>query len=352
MKILARSTIEILCISIVAACDRASAQPLQETVSHRSPISAPKPATLSATNFVPAASHYIFTLKPGVDAQSLAKEFGLTPNCVFHHALNGFAADVPIALSNLLKQLDTRIIAIEPDGPIRPALCTLGRDYNFPAPAGQQVTSAGLWRMGINDFPLACMDGSDQRIDVNVAVLDTGVDWYYGTDLNIVQPIDFGDPNYDGEDWTGHGTAVAGIIGALDNGYGAVGVAPGARIWDLQIQTPISASWANVLAAMDYVVQHADEIEIANASFEGTSSQNFPEVAIETAVSNAVARGIVFVAAAGNDSIDVYGLDGVFGTDDVLPAALPEALTVSSMGPLCDEFASSSNFSAGALTGC
>jgi hypothetical protein len=60
--------------------------------------------------------------------------------------------------------------------------------------------------------------------------------------------------------------------------------------------------------------------------FVGTSS------ALRSAIQNSVARGVVYVAAAGNSWRNVYGADGVFGTaDDTIPAAYPEVITVSSM---------------------
>jgi len=61
---------------------------------------------------------------------------------------------------------------------------------------------------------------------VNVAVLDTGIDKDH-LDLTYVWGYDFsGDNDPDPEDYDGHGTHVAGIIAALDNDIGVIGVAP------------------------------------------------------------------------------------------------------------------------------
>jgi len=105
------------------------------------------------------------------------------------------------------------------------------------------------------------------------------------------------------------------------------------------------------------VTDRAGQIELANMSLgvTGTSSS------FRTAIKKSVAAGIVYVVAAGNDGKDVYGSDGVFGTDDnFIPAAYPEVAAISAMadsdgqpGGLGsstsygsdDSFASLSNFS-------
>ncbi|HEX5397720.1 MAG TPA: S8 family serine peptidase, partial [Verrucomicrobiae bacterium] len=54
----------------------------------------------------------------------------------------------------------------------------------------------------------------------------------------------------------------------------------------------------------------------------------------------------VFVAGAGNSGEDVCGFDDICGTsDDILPAALPEAMAVSAMDPANDTIWGGSNYS-------
>src|SRR5437588_2170508 len=76
------------------------------------------------------------------------------------------------------------------------------------------------------------------------------------------------------------------------------------------------------------------------------------------AISNSVAKGVVFVVAAGNDSRDVYGPDGLQNTaDDSIPAAYPEVMTVSALYDLDgvpsseDAIASFSNYSRNVVAG-
>ena len=140
-----------------------------------------------------------------------------------------------------------------------------GRFY----PCAQMVPS-GVIRMGITNFPLAHINGVDERINVDVAVLDGGIQTNH-PDLNVVHAVDCtGSGIVDDQD--GHGTHVAGIIGALDNGFGVVGVAPGARLWSVRVlEASGYGSTSMVLAGLDYIAQNADEIEVVNASLDRKS---------------------------------------------------------------------------------
>lgn len=139
--------------------------------------------------------------------------------------------------------------------------------------------------------------------------------------------LSFEDGLYD--DDNGHGTHCAGIAAAKNNDFGVVGIAPGARLWAVKVLDSAGSGYlSDVIAGLDWVTAHASTIEVANMSLTATGSSSI----FRTAIQNSVASGIVCVVAAGNDAKDVYGFDGVFGTsDDVIPAAYPEAATISAM---------------------
>ena len=66
---------------------------------------------------------------------------------------------------------------------------------------------------------------------------------------------------------------------------------------------------SDVICGIDYVAAHADEIEVANMSLGGGGEDDgncglSNDDAMHTAICNAVAAGITFVVAAGNDSAD------------------------------------------------
>ncbi len=270
----------------------------------------------------------IVTCRDGVDVDALLTEHGIAPRHRYH-ALGGFAARIPPGLIERLRK-DSRVEAVEADGIAN--LCD------------SQITPAGVIRIGVTNFPIGRSNGVAIPLDVGVAILDSGIDphpdlppcytnyWTFGTD---------------GSDSLGHGTSVAGVIAAQDNGYGVVGVAPGVRIWNVKvIGPPPYNTWSLAIAGMDYCTAHSNEIAVANISI-GNSAGGAPYRAILAAVRRMVwLGGIVVVAAAGNDARDMAGQDGVFGNgDDALPAGLPDVMAVSAMDPMSDTIASFSNYS-------
>lgn len=274
------------------------------------------------------AERMIITLRAGVDVDKVIKDFSLRPSHTYRHALNGFAVSVNSEAAAKLKR-DSRVLAVEPDG--KAVLC-------------DQTYGTGIVRMGVTNFPVAHIDGNDHRMDVDVAVLDSGIQTNH-PDLNVFQSVGFTASGIV-DDTLGHGTHVAGIIGALDNNIGVVGVAPGVRLWSVKVFDTSGSDWSTILMGMDYVASNADRIAVVNASFTSDGITPAPIGAIEEAVSNIVSQGAVFVAAAGNAGQDLSGNDFVFGTpDDFLPAALPEVMAVSAMDPVTDTIASFSNYS-------
>lgn len=99
-----------------------------------------------------------------------------------------------------------------------------------------------------------------------------------------------------------HGTQMAGIIVAGDNGYGITGVAHGARIMPLRVFSEFGAgSSIDTAAAIRYAVDNG--ADIINLSIGGVATRSL-ELAIKYAASN----DVLIVAASGNDrdSVPVY----------------------------------------------
>jgi len=259
--------------------------------------------------------HYIVVLRQSVTqlpevASEMARAYGLQIGFVYQHALKGFSARVPEGRLNAL-QNDPRVEYVEQDG-----VC-----YALP-----QTLPAGINRIDADLNSSAKIDGIDERVNVDIAILDTGIDTSH-SDLNYYTGVNYTtSPSGDGH---GHGTHVAGTAAALDNGIGVVGVAPGARLWAVKVLGDNgSGYWSWVIAGIDYCTANASEIEVANMSLGGQGYLS----SLRTAIQNSVNAGIVYVVAAGNSNADVYGSDGIFGTsDDFIPASFPEVAAVSAM---------------------
>lgn len=241
---------------------------------------------------------------------------------------------------------------IEPDGPIsfeplHPAPPLKGLGLQATSDEGQKVP-LGVQRMGIPSFPLSRINGINEPLDVHVAVLDSGIDGSH-PDLEIYTSYStYGGDGTDAD--LPHGTSVAGVIAAMDNDIGVVGVAPGVKIWNIQVTGLFpNNSWTDVIVGMEFVRVNSNLISVANISITNPG-QTAPFASVRAAVRRLVRSGIVVVAAAGNGSFDLAGPDGIYApnsgvSDDAVPAAFHESMAVSSMNPATDTFDPRSNFS-------
>ena len=95
-------------------------------------------------------------------------------------------------------------------------------------PPSVQTVPLGVQRIGAAPSDDLTVDGTG----VSVAIIGTGIDSGHG-DLNVAS--DCFTFYSSGEDDYGHGTHVAGIVAALDNSLGVVGVAPGATVVSVKV---------------------------------------------------------------------------------------------------------------------
>ena len=130
---------------------------------------------------------------------------------------------------------------------------------------------------------------------IKVAVIDTGIDLDH-EDLNVVANVTFVDETTSGDDDHGHGTHCAGIIAALDNEIGVIGVAPGALLYAVKVLDVDGSGYlSDVTAGIDWAIENG--MQIISLSL-GT---NFDYQTLRDACDRASAAGILIVAAAGND---------------------------------------------------
>ncbi len=291
-------------------------------------LSASAAVSTNSVVVTPEPPLQIVTCRDDADVDALLNEHQVKLKNPNHNlrASKIFFAPLNSGMIQKLKR-DPRVLAVEEDGP----MSLFG-----------QVIPTNLVRLGVNQFPVAHINRTNDPINVDVAVIDSGIDPH--PDLNVVQFYSsFTD---DPTDELGHGTCVAGILGALDNDIGIVGVAPGVRLWNIKMQDSSHNSASYVLSAMNYCLQNSNQISVANMSFGNTGTTG-PFLSMRNTVRMMVNAGIVVVAAAGNEARDIAGPDGVFTssgsfTDDCIPGALPEAMAVSAINATNDTFWSES----------
>ena len=153
---------------------------------------------------------------------------------------------------------------------------------------------------------------------VTVAVIDTGVKANH-EDLPNLRRVEVtnGKEPLGLEDATGHGTHVAGIIGAaMGNGKGGAGIAPGATILSLRVVNAAGYIYDSALiAALRTAVKNG--AQIVNISIGGTAYN----AVFQKVINEAAEAGVTVVAAMGNDGTNCLnypaGYDNVIGVVSV-----------------------------------
>ncbi|WP_413286712.1 S8 family serine peptidase [Bacillus mojavensis] len=130
--------------------------------------------------------------------------------------------------------------------------------------------------------------------NVKIAVIDSGISPH--DDLSISGGYSAVSYTSSYKDDNGHGTHVAGIIGAKHNGYGIDGVAPEAQIYAVKaLDQNGSGDLQGLLKGIDWSI--ANGMDIVNMSL-GTSSDS---QILHDAMDKAYEKGVLLVAASGND---------------------------------------------------
>lgn len=153
---------------------------------------------------------------------------------------------------------------------------------------------------------------------IKVAVLDTGVDYRHPElSPNYNGGYDFVNDDDDPMDDNGHGTHVAGIIAAVRDGNGVLGVAPEADIYAVKVSDSRGkGSFGGLVKGIDWAIEH--DIDIVTMSITGTGGTRALQKAVNLAYDE---YGMLLVAAVGNG-----------GSGDVLyPAAYDAVIGVGSV---------------------
>jgi subtilisin len=292
--------------------------------------------------------------RPKAQTRILEAGLGFEAHKKFDSALDGFTADLT---NGQVERLEGHplVEAAVSDRVVR-ATSTVPLQVGDSVPPGPR-------RIGS-----ATASSVSPAAGANVAVLDSGIDLTH-PDLNAVDGQNCVGTGLSLDD-DGHGTHVAGTIGAKNNGSGVTGVAPGTVLHAVKVLDATGeGSWSSVICGIEWITSRltdgdpANDIRVVNMSL-GSLGDPVEPCSVTTdplhlAICNATTAGAVFVVAAGND-----GWDFDYAPMPDVPAAYPEVLTVTAMtdtdgrkgalgaAPPCspndrdDRYASFSNFAA------
>ncbi|MFD5030211.1 S8 family serine peptidase [Streptomyces sp. NPDC058405] len=254
------------------------------------------------------ANSYIVTFhgsaaKAGsASGKALAKEYGAKIERTYTKALNGYAVN--------LSEAQAKKFAADP------SVASVVQNRTFHADATQtNPPSWGLDRIDQKNLPLDSRytypDSAGQG--VTAYIIDTGVrithSDFGGRASNGYDAVDNDNVAQDGN---GHGTHVAGTVAGT-----SYGVAKKAKIVAVRVlDNNGSGTTAGVVAGIDWVARNAVKPAVANMSLGGGADS-----ALDTAVRNAIAAGVTFAVAAGNDGLNASSYS---------PARVTEAITVGS----------------------
>lgn len=219
--------------------------------------------------------------------------------CVF----SGAAADLQALAAS------PEVVAIEENYPVR-AVCLPGLAPVRPGQPAEELP----W--GVERVKASLAWEKTRGAGVKVGILDTGVDC---THPDLKEGIKGGFSIQQAGDWmkdrNGHGTHVAGIIGARRNGLGVVGVAPECELYAIQVLDARGfGKVSQVVEGLQWAVEQ--RLQVVNMSL-GLAEHS---ETLAVAVRKASQSGVLLVAAAGNG--------GDLGSV-LFPARYPEVVAVA-----------------------
>lgn len=283
----------------------------------------------STSNGRTVDGQYIVTYKSSSDASTVSSEVlrqkirdmilgkKLSPSAVKASFLGkggGIVASLSAGEAEQLKQ-DPSVDEVEPDKIVALSTC-------FTVVAPTLIT----W----NVKEVGYGDGTGK----NAWIIDSGIDFNH-PDLNVdkTRSKSFIDGVTSADDENGHGTHVAGIIGAKNNDFGVLGIASGCNLVSLRVlDQDGNGKLSYIIQALSYVMANAKAGDVVNMSLGEDEASDI----LDQQVQAVAAKGIFVAIAAGNDSkaADLYSPGRVNGNN---------IYTVSAVDSL-NNFASFSNY--------
>ncbi|MCU0339811.1 MAG: S8 family serine peptidase [Spirosomaceae bacterium] len=254
-------------------------------------------------------------------SEQLLDEYDIAPDALETTfsgvATRGFVAHLSDENAKALAK-DPSVALVEPDRVVGLCACV------------DVVTSTSLtWSVRKTGF------GNGLNFRAKTAwIIDTGIDLDHpDLSVDMQRSRTFISGQTSADDNNGHGTHVAGIIGALNNQVGLIGIASGTKLVALKVLNQLGEGrLSSVISAVTYVSQNGLAGDVVNMSLgmEGISAT------LDREVQAAANKGILFAIAAGNDAK---------AARDFSPARVnhPNVVTVSAVDST-GTFASFSNY--------
>ena len=225
---------------------------------------------------------------PGTVATALVSGLGGTMLHIYTSALKGFAARLPAAAADAIRR-NPLVASVEPDQVMR-ADVTQAMDANGDP--------WGLDRIDQGALPLTrTYSYTASGAGVHAYIIDTGM-WTLHPEFGGRADDVYDALGITGEDCNGHGTHVAGTVGAA-----TYGVAKGVSLHGVRVLSCAGIGLnSDVIAGVDWVTANHANPAVANMSLGGGKSS-----ALDQAVTNLWNSGVFLAVAAGNDNADACG---------------------------------------------
>jgi subtilisin len=293
-------------------------------------VGEPGPAGTNPAALAAISNDYIVTFARGT-TQNERGNAAFLAGVTLRHNYTGIdavaiSASDPATLATLRQ--NPKVTGVVPDWIVR-ASTKGGGHGGGPTPISfdtRQLISTEVQRVGP---PATGSDGAG----IGVAVIDSGIDFNHpdlapapnapATSFNAITS------GASCQDDGGHGTHVSGLIAALNNDIGMVGVAPAATLYCVKVLgSDLSGTDSSLMAGMDWVLQHHNSvnprIRVVNMSLGRPlgASETLDNSPLRPMVQALYNQGIVVVVSAGNDpTVEISQL---------VPAGFPEVLAVGS----------------------
>ncbi|HEY3012623.1 MAG TPA: S8 family serine peptidase [Gemmatimonadales bacterium] len=269
------------------------------------PNSENEPSLSAAPASTPAvAGRFIVTLRERANPSAVARDYGVQPDFVYTHALNGFAGPVSDAARQGLLR-DSRVSRVEPDG-IATVVST------------ETNATWGLDRVDQRALPLSTTYSyTSTGAGVTAYIIDTGIRFAHtefgGRATSGFDAVDGGSA----DDCHGHGTHVSGTVGGTTYGVAKAVSLVAVRV----LNCSGSGTWSGVIAGIDWVTgNHTGAAPaVANMSLGGGANTS-----VDDAVRGMIADGVATAIAAGNGNFAGRAQNAC----KYSPARVAEAMTI------------------------